>query len=180
MGKYKYDLHEIVLDPNGKWLAYADEESSKVLDISSDQPKQVADLKDAHSLALSQDRRTLWTVNGNELTGFNTDTWDVLGRWPLKSSQIPTSLAVVRAGVSSDGQNIIAVPSEGGLIFYRPPDMEGPYVTDKPTSAVAFISGRNIFVNFSGALTFLGDNGRPLCEKSYKHRVDYSISGDGQ
>jgi hypothetical protein len=180
LGKYKYDLHEIVLDPNGKWLAYADEESSKVLDIGADPPNQVVDLKDAHSLALSRDGRTLWTVNRNELAGFNTETWEVMGRWPLKSSQIPTSLAVVRAGVTSDGQNTIAVPSAKGLIFYRPPNMEGTYATDKPTSAVAFIYGRNIFVNFSGALTFLSDNGMALCEKSYKHRVDYAISGDGQ
>jgi hypothetical protein len=180
LGKYKYDLHEIVLDPKGRWLAYADEEDSKVLDISADPPKQLADLKDAYSLALSNDGHTLWTVNRNELAGFNTDTWDVMGQWPLKSSQIPTSVAVVRAGVTSNGQNTIAVPSAKGLIFYRPPNMEGTYATDKPTSAVAFIYGRNIFVNFSGALTFLSDNGMALCEKSYKHRVDYAISGDGQ
>ncbi len=180
LGKYKYDLHEIVLDLNGKWLAYADEESSKVLDASTDPPKQIADLKDAYSIALSKDGKTLWTVNRNELAGFNTETWEVMGRWPLKSSQIATSLAMVRAGVTSDGQNTIAVPSAKGLIFYRPPDMEGTYVTDKPTSAVAFISGRNIFVNFSGALTFLSDNGTALCEKPYKGRVDYAISGDGK
>jgi WD40 repeat protein len=180
LGKYKFDLHEIVLDPNGKWLAYADEESSKVLDITADPPKQVADLKDAHSIALSQDGRTLWAVNLNELTGFNTDTWDVKGRWPLKSPQERASLALVRAGATSDGQNTIAVPSAKGLIVYRPPDMEGHFVTDKPTADVAFVSGRNIFVNFSGVLTFLNDKDKPLCEKSYKGRVNYAISGDGQ
>jgi hypothetical protein len=84
------------------------------------------------------------------------------------------------AGVTSDRQSTIAVPSAKGLIFYRPSDMEGTYATDKPTADVAFVSGRNSFVNFSGVLTFLSEKGKPLCEKSYKGRVNYAVSGDGQ
>jgi WD40 repeat protein len=39
LGKYKYDIQELVLDQQGKWIAYADEESSKVLDTAGDSPK---------------------------------------------------------------------------------------------------------------------------------------------
>jgi WD40 repeat protein len=180
LGKYKYDVHELVFDPKGRWLAYADEESSRVLDVSVDPPKQIADLKDAYSIALSQDGSELWTVNRSELAGFSTDTWSVIGLWPLKSSPVSTSTPLVLAGVTLDGKRIIAVPSGQGLVFYRSPKMEGDYITDKPTTGVAFAPGRNVFVNFSRDLTFVDGEGRHMCEKSYKGRVNYAVSGDGQ
>jgi WD40 repeat protein len=180
LGKYKYDIHEIVVDPKGKWLAYADEENSKVIDLNSDLPNQIADLKDASSIALSQDGSELWTVNKAEVVGFSTATWTVIGHWPLKSSPVSTSLGLVRTGVTSDGTGIVAVPSEKGLVFYRPAEMAGDYVTGKPTTAVAFAPGRNIFVNFSGDLTILTGEGKRLCEKSYKDRMGYAVDEGGQ
>jgi hypothetical protein len=180
LGKYKYDIQEVVLDPKGKWLAYADEESSKVLDVTADPPKQIADLKDAGSIALSQDGNELWTVDRGELVGFNTASWEVLGHWPLKSPPVNTAPTLVRTGVTSDGKRTITVPSSKGLLVYVQPEMSSEYATDEPTSAVAFIPGRNTYVNFAREITFLGAAGKTLCKKSYKGRVNYAVSEDGQ
>lgn len=117
LGKYKYDVHEVVLDRNGKWLAYADEESSHVVDMASDPPKPIADLKDAYSVALSQDGTELWTVDRSELTAFHTASWELTGHWPLKSPPMDTSRPLVRTGMTPDGRRTVAVPSTQGLVI---------------------------------------------------------------
>jgi hypothetical protein len=133
LGKYKYNVHEIALDRNGKWLAYADEESSNVIDLGSDPPKPILDLKDAYSVALSQDGTELWTVNRNELMAFHTANWELIGLWPLKSPPMGTSRPLVRTGVTRVGRRPVAVPSAQGLVIYTGPEMSGDYVTDKQT-----------------------------------------------
>jgi WD40 repeat protein len=180
LGKYKYDVHEIVLDPNGKWLAYADEESSKVLDLSANPPVMIVDLKDAYSIAVSQDGSELWTVDRSELVGLKTGTWEVIGHWPLKAETIATSPALVRTGITLDGKRTVAVPSAKGLVIYTEPEMSSEFATDKPTSGVAFARGQNVFVNFSRDLSFVSGDGKILCKRSYKGRRDYGISDDGQ
>ena len=180
LGKYKYAVHEVVVDPNGKWLAYADEESSKVLDLSGDSPRMIVDLKDAHSISLTQDGTELWTVGRDELVGFRVSDWETIGRWPLKAETVKTSLALVRTGITAEGKRTVAIPSAKGLVIYTEPEMSSELVTDKPTSDVAFAPGHNIFVNFSGDLTFLNGEGKTICKKSYKGRRDYGISADGQ
>jgi WD40 repeat protein len=180
LGKYKYDVQQVVLDPGGKWLAYADEESSKVLDITSDPPRQIADLKDAGSLCLSQDGTSLWTVNRTELTSLNVGNWQLVGNWPLKSPAIQTAPTLVRSGVSPEGKQTAAVPSSKGLIIYTAPEMTAEYATDQPTSAVAFAPGKNTFVNLSRQISFFTGAGKLLCSKSYENRVGVDISGDGQ
>jgi hypothetical protein len=180
LGKYKYDIQQLLFDPEGKWIAYADEESSKVLDITTDSPSQLADLKDAGSIALSCDGSKLFTVDRSELVGFSTANWKVIGHWTLKSPPVNTSPVLVRTGVTADGKGSIAVPSSKGLVIYREPEMIGDYVTDKFTSAVGFSRAHNIYVNLSGEMTFLSAEGKVLCKKSPKNRVDYAISEDGQ
>ena len=180
LGRYKYAIHEVVVDPNGKWLAYADEEDSKVLDLSGDSPRMILDLKDAYSIALTQDGTELWTVDRDELVGFRISNWETIGRWPLKAETVKTSLALVRTGITADGKRTVAVPSVKGLVIYAEPEMSSELVTDKPTSDVAFAPRHNIFVNFSGDLTFLNGAGKTICKKSYRGRRDYGISADGQ
>lgn len=180
LGKYKYDLQQLVFDPNLKWMAYADEESSKVLDISSDPPKQIADLKDAGSIALSQDGSELWTVNRNELIGYRTATWEMIGNWSHKGSPIKTTSTLVRTGVTPEGSRTVAVPSENGLVVYREPEMKGEFVTGKPTSAVVYIPANKSYLNLAAEMTFVSADGNVLCRRSYKGRSGYAVSEDGQ
>jgi hypothetical protein len=180
LGKYHYDIQEVVLDPQGKWLAYADEESSKVLDLMADPPRPLADLKDAYSLALSRNGSELWTVNNTNLTRFNTANWQETGHWSLKSAPVAASSPVIRTGLTADGERSVAVPSSKGLVIYREPEMLGEYVTDKSTSAVAFAGGSNTFVDVARDLTFLNAAGKVLCKRSYRGRYGYAVSEDGQ
>jgi hypothetical protein len=55
-----------------------------------------------------------------------------------------------------------------------------PRLTATYRLLLAACSLRNSFVNFSGVFTFLNEKGKPLCEKSYKGRVNYAVSGDGR
>jgi hypothetical protein len=180
LGKYKYDVHEIALDRNGKWLVYADEESSNVIDLGSDPPKPIGDLKDAYSVALSQDGTELWTVNRNEWMAFHTADWELIGHWPLKSPPMGTSRPLVRTGVTRDGRRTVAVPSAQGLVIYTEPEMSGDYVTDKQTNAAAFAPLTNTYVNMAGEITLVNGEGHSLCKKSYKGRVGEALSDDGQ
>jgi WD40 repeat protein len=180
LGKHKYAIQEVVLDPQGKWLAYANEESSKVLDLTTDSPRVLVDLKDAGSLALSQDSRELWITDRKELERFSTESWQSTGRWPLKSRPVADSSVVVRTGVMQDGRQTVAVPSSKGLVIYREPEMSGEYVTEDPTSRVAFARGSNSYVNLAKDMTFLTAVGKIQCRRSYSGSAVYAISDDGQ
>jgi hypothetical protein len=180
LGKYKYDIHELILDRQGKWLAYADEETSKVLDLAGESPRQIGDLKDAYSVALSQDGDELWTVNRSELVRYSTSNWQETGRYPLAGPPVETSPALVRTGATRDGDRSVAVPSNKGLVIYREPEMQGEFVTDTPTSAVAFSRSEGAYINLSGEITLLSVAGKVLCTMSYKGRSAYAVSDDGQ
>jgi len=179
-GRRKYSIQRVALDSKDRWIAYVNEDNGKVLDLTSPSPIPLADLKDAGSLALSQDGSELWTVNRKVLTRFNTSTWQQTGDWPLQSAPINTSPVVVRAGTSAEGQVAVAVPTSKGLLIYREPEMLGEYASDRPTNAVAFASASRLFVNLSPQLTFLKPSGEVRCIRSYGGRYDYSISDDGQ
>lgn len=180
LGRYKYDVHDLVLDPNDKWLAYANEETGKVLDLSADPPRAMLDLGDAYSVALSQDGTELWTVNRSELRGFRTSNWELIGRWQLKSPPLSTSPALVRTGFTLDGKNTVAVPSSNGLLIYRAPEMSGESVTDKPTDAVAFSGSTKTYVILAREISLLNTDGHAICSKSYKGRTGYAVGGDGR
>jgi WD40 repeat protein len=180
LGKFKYDIQQVVLDPSGKWLAYADEESSKVLDLSSDPPKTIADLQDACSVSISPDGTELWTANRNQITAYSTSTWEVIGHWPLKSPPVATASVRLRTGISKDGARVVAVPSSTGLVIYRGPGMEGSNVTDKSTTTVAFAAASKTFVNLGAGLTFVNSEGTVSCKRSLQGWSDYDISEDGQ
>jgi WD40 repeat protein len=180
LGKYKYDLQDLVLDPQEKWLAYADEENSKVLDLTTGSPQTLADLGDAGSLALSQDGTELWAMDRSKFERFSTATWKPTGQWPLKSEPQKTSSTVVRSGVGPGGKESVAIPSAKGLVIYRDGNMEGEYVTHAPTSRAAFAPGINAYIDFSRDLTLLDGTGSTLCKMSYQGSHDYAVSGDGQ
>jgi outer membrane protein assembly factor BamB len=180
LGKNHYDVHELAFDANGKWLAYADEESSKVLDITSDPPRPLADLRDAYSVAVSQDGSELWTVNRSELVAFRTANWESIGHWPLKSEPMGTSRPTVRTGVTADGKATVAVPSSQGLVIYSEPDMSGTFVTNKQTNAVGFAMPSHIYVSLAKEITFLDTAGSVVCKRSYGGRVGEAVSEDGR
>lgn len=180
LGKFKYDIQQVVLDPRGKWLAYADEESSKVLDLSVDPPKTIADLQDACSVSISPDGTELWTVNRMQLTSYSTTTWEIIGHWPLKSPPVATASVRVRTGLSKDGARVVAVPSSSGLVIYRGPGMEGSYATDKSTTTVAFAAASRTYVNLGLGLTFVNAEGTVSCRRSLQGWSGYDISDDGQ
>jgi hypothetical protein len=138
------------------------------------------DLKDAYSVALSQDGTELWTVNRNELMAFHTANWELIGLWPLKSPPMGTSRPLVRTGVTRDGRRTVAVPSAQGLVIYTELEMSGDYVTDKQTNAAAFAPSTNTYVNLAGEITLLNGEGHSLRKKSYKGRVGEALSDDGQ
>ena len=110
-GKNKYDIQEVVIDPNGHWLAYANEESGKVLDLAARSPVPLADLNDAGSMALSHDGAELWILNRKVLVRFNTSIWQKTGEWPLLSAPVAASPVVVRTGTSPEAHVTIAVPT---------------------------------------------------------------------
>jgi hypothetical protein len=180
LGKFKYDIQQVVLDPSGKWLAYADEESSKVLDLSTDPPKTIADLQDACSVSISLDGTELWTVNRTQLTAYSTTTWEIIGRWPLKSPPVATASVRLRTGVSKDGARVVAVPSSNGLVIYRGPGMEGSYATDKSTTTIAFAAASRTYVNLGLGLTLVNSEGAVSCKRSLQGWSGYDVSDDGQ
>jgi hypothetical protein len=65
-------------------------------------------------------------------------------------------------------------------VIYREPEMRGEFVTDKPTSAVAFSRSEGTYINLSGEINLLDAAGKVLCTMSYKSRSDYAVSDDGQ
>jgi hypothetical protein len=178
-GKRKYDIQELVLDPQSKWLAYANEDNSKVLDLAANPPEPLADLKTAGSIALSQDGRDLWAMNREVLERFSTSTWQLTGQWPLKSEPRRTKPVVLRTGITADGEQSVAVPSVGGLVLYRDGQMDGEYVS-KSSSGISFAESSGTYVNLSGELSFLMATGDLLCKWSYGGRYGYAVSGDGQ
>ena len=179
-GPLKYTIQGMALDSKDRWVAYVNAENGKVLDLMAESPRPLADLKQAGSLALSQDGSELWTVSRKMLTRFDTSTWKQTGEWPLASPPIDTSPVVVRAGVSETGRAAVAVPTSKGLLIYREPEMTAEYASARPTNGVAFASASRLFVNLSLHLTFLKPDGTIVCARSYEGRYDYSVSDDGQ
>jgi hypothetical protein len=180
LGKHNFDVHEVVLEPRGKWVAVADEETSRVLDLTKDPPVQVGDLKDAYSLDVTQDASELWTVNRSEIAKFRTDTWERTGHWPLKSPPEATASPRLRTGIAEDGATIIAVPSSTGLVFYRAPDMAGTFATDRKTIAVAYAAASKTFINIGPGVGLLNSRGVATCRRASQGWSGYDISNDGQ
>ena len=182
LGKYKYDLQEVVVDPKGKWLAYADEESGKVLDMAKGPGEPLGDLKDAGSLSLSQDGGVLWTLDRSNLARFDTATWKQTGEWALPSKPFDTSPVLVRSGASESGR-IAAVHTRDGLFVYREPGMK-PEKISGPGAALEFDTTNRLFLSFSREISVLDTAGRQLCSRSYEgveggHQGD-AISADGR
>ncbi|MGH9733251.1 MAG: WD40 repeat domain-containing protein [Candidatus Acidiferrales bacterium] len=180
LGKYKYDLNSPVLGPRDAWLAYADEDSSKVLDLMATKPRTLANLGDAGSLALSQDGTALWAVDRTQLERFDTASWQQTGRWPLKAPPVADCPLALETGIGPNGEQTVAVPSNKGLVIYTYPRMTGDYVTNNPSCAVAYAPASHTYVNLSDDLTISNAIGTVLCTRSYEGRSAYAISSDGQ
>ena len=180
LGKFKYDIQRVTLDPNGKWLAYADEESSKVLDLTANPPKPITDLGDASDVSLSHDGSELWTADRSQIVAYRVATWEPAGHWPLKSPPVATASVRLRAGANGKGDISVAVPSDHGLVIYRGPGMEGSFATERSTTTIAFAAASKNYINLGRDLTFLSGEGTVTCRFSLQGWGDYNVSEDGK
>lgn len=180
LGPYKYDIQAVVLDPQEKWLAYADGENSKVLDITGNRPRVIADLQDAADLSLSQDGSELWSVSRKTLRSFSTSTWKEDNFFSLKGAPDSTSPVAVAAGVAPGIGPSVAVPSVRGLTIYRGPQMAGIFATDRPSFNVVFARASGTYLDLSDDLTFLSAKGKVLCKISWEGSHGDAVSGDGR
>jgi hypothetical protein len=165
LGKYKFDLQVIIVDPKGKWLAYADEESSKVLDMAKGPDGPLADLKDAGSISLSPEGDVLWTLNRSKLGRFDATTWKQTGEWALPSKPFDTSPVRVRSGASESGR-VVGVHTKDGLLVYREPEMQ-PEKIGEPAAALEFDRTNRVFVNFSREVDIIDTRGKIICSRAY-------------
>lgn len=179
-GKRKYDTQALVIDPAGKWLAYANEDNSKVLALTAKTPAPLADLENAGAIALSQDGTELWTANRVVLRAYNTSTWKPTGEWKLEPPPIDTSSVIVKTGMTLDGVGTVAVPSSKGLLIFRGPQMHGELVTNKPTSGVEYARAEHVYVDLTSNLVFLDPTGHARCTLAYEGRSGSAMSDDGQ
>jgi WD40 repeat protein len=90
IGKFKYDLQKVILAKDGAWIAYVNQENGKVLDLKSEPPKVLADLRDAYDLALTPDGSELWLIDREKIFGLRTDTWSIVGSARLLDTVLPT------------------------------------------------------------------------------------------
>lgn len=180
LGAHKYDIQALVLDPREKWLAYADGENSKVIDITGNRPRVVADLRGAADLALSADGSELWSVSRKTLRSFNTSTWKEDNLLPLKGSPDSTSPVDVATGAAPGVEPSVATPSVKGLTIHRGPRMAGVYVTGGPSFGVAFARASGTYLDLSNDLTFLSAKGKVLCKISWEGSHGDAVSEDGR
>ncbi len=164
-GPRKYDVQDFAVDPEGRWLAYATNELSKVVSLDTEHPNPIADLGDAASLALSPDGHHLFGLNRTTLTRYATEGWQVTGRVPILAPGYSTMPVMVRAGTMGNGATTAAVPSTKGLGVYGGEELTGRFVTQQGCAHVAFLKSHGTFMIVSRALTFLAPDGTAACER---------------
>ncbi len=164
IGRLKYDIQKVLVAPDGSWLAYANQENGKVLDLKSDPAKVLADLGDAYDLALTPDSSQLWVVNREKIFGLTVPQWTQIKSAPLIDQVALTNTPSLTV-VSGEGGPIAFIPSKTGLLRYELATLTGIRVTDKPAYVVLSSGARNaVIVNQFKALSAFGANGAQFCE----------------
>ena len=180
IGKYKYDIQKVLVAPDGSWLAYVNEENGKILDLTSDPPKPLADLGNAYDLALTPDKSELWTINREKLIGLKAGTWKVIASAPLLDRVQPTGTPTLAIVSSLDGA-VAFVPSQSGLLCYALNTMKGRKVTQNPAFwTAADSSGNDILVNELHALSLYTPDGTLRCQWKQHPSRRLTISGNGE
>jgi hypothetical protein len=65
-------------------------------------------------------------------------------------------------------------------VIYREPDMQGEFVTNKPTSLLEFSRAVGAYINLSSSLALIDPQGAKLCETAYSGSYRRAISEDGE
>lgn len=180
IGKYKYDLQKVLVAQDASWLAYVNQENGKILDLTSDPPKVLADLGDAYDLALTQDKSEIWTINREKLIGLKAGSWKVIASAPLLDRVQPTGTPTLAIASSSDGA-VAFVPSQSGLLWYALNTMKGRKLTQNPAFwTAADRSGNEVLVNELHALSLYTPDGALHCQWKQHPSRGLTISGNGE
>jgi WD40 repeat protein len=180
VGRLKYDLQKVVIAQDGSWIAYVNQDNGKVLDLTSEPPKTLADLENAYDVALTRDGAELWLINREKIFGLKTDTWSKIASAPLLDSVQPAGTPSL-ALLSGEGVAVAFVPSQSGLLRYELKTMSGRKVTSNPSYWVASDTARNeVLVNERQAFSLYEADGSLRCEwKQFQHQI-IKVSGNGK
>lgn len=178
LGKYKYDIQDIVLGPAGNWLAYANGENGKVVDLTSEPPSPVADLGEASALSLSQDGRRLWGAGRKTLLWLDTSNWQGSGPVPLKSPPSDTAPAAIQSAVASGGGYIVVVASKSGLVLYGDQDLTGSVIASG--GVYGFSHSGGFLIVRSKTIVFMTPTGEALCRWAPEKYWPMMLSEDDQ
>ncbi len=179
-GKFNYDIHKILLAPDGSWLAYTTEDNGKVLDLRSEPPTLLADLKNGYDIALSPDASSLWVVNREMLFGFKTTSWERIGEAKLLD-QVAGTMQPMLAVISGENGGIAFVPSQSGLLRYDLSTVAGTKVTGTPTYWVGADPGHNkVFVREFKASALYSSAGVVECRWQMRPAQDFKMSPSGR
>lgn len=179
-GKFNYDIQQILLAPNGSWLAYVNEDNGKVLDLNTDPPKVLADLGDGYDMALSPDGRALWVVDRRKIFGLDVDNWK-----PISSSNLLDQVAADQSptlAVLTDHNSLVAfIPSKSGLLRYDLPSLTGRRVSSVPTYWVGADREHNrLFVHEFKVSALYATDGNELCRWQIHPAQDFKMSPSGR
>jgi hypothetical protein len=179
-GRLKYDLHKVILAPDGTWVAYANEENGKVLDIKSDPPKVLADLGDGYDIALTPDKSALWILDRDKIFGLQIGDWK-----PIGSSALIDKVALTNEptlAIISDSQGPLAfIPSQSGLLRYDLKTVSGSKTTNSPTYWVGADHARNqVLVNEYKAFSLYQSDGSTHCSFQQRPVQDRELSESGE
>jgi hypothetical protein len=179
-GKFNYDIHRVLLAADGSWLAYVTEDSGGVIDLRSEPPRTLADLRDGDAIQLSPDARSLWVLNRNMFFGFNVSDWASLGEVKLMdqvAGTVQPSLAVLQGETGP----IAFVPSQSGLLRYDLSKLAGRKVTNTPVYWVGGDQTHNqVFVREFEASAMYGASGAVECRWQLRPAQDFKMSPSGK
>jgi WD40 repeat protein len=164
IGRFKYDIQKVLLAPDGRWLAYVNQDNGKVLDIGGGEAKAIADLGDAYDIALSQDGSQLWAVDRTKIYGFALPEWKQIGS-ALLIDQVKLDTNTSLALVAGKNGPVAFVPSKSALLRYELKTMTGAAVTQKPAYRVYSPGpGDRVIVNELGATSLYAEDGTLRCQ----------------
>jgi hypothetical protein len=179
-GRFDYDIQKVLLAPDGKWLAYVNQDNGKVLDLQSDPPKVLADLEDGYDIALSPDQAFLWVVDRVKLFGFRIDGWEPVGSASLPDQVRPDGTPTL-AVLSAHNGPVAFVPSKGGLLEFDLATLKGRKVTDIPTYWVASDHMHDqLFVHEFKVSALYGPDGIARCRWQVRPAQEFKVSPSGQ
>jgi WD40 repeat protein len=174
-GKFKYDIQTIVVGPEAKWLAFATEDSGKV--VSVDDGKIIADLGLAYDLILSRDGQKMWALYRNEIREWSISDWKMVKSIDLPST--PDTDVSRRFAVFEGTHGPVAFAGcAGGLVQVDLNSSTVKVITTLPTYSVAK-SPNGFLVAEKGALHFYDPGGASLCRWELTGQYRQAVSSDG-